>query len=225
MKYFIDSASPEKISEIMKNFHVDGVTTNPTIISRENTDYLTLLKRLRNIVAEKLLFVQVTAKDTDGMILEAKLIKEKIGGNLCIKIPANAAGLAAIMSLSKQGISTTATAVYSIQQAMLCAAAGADFVAPYMSHIDNMCVDSTEIAGDMATLFSHHFPNTHVLAASFRVAEQINRVIMSGVDAITIAPEMFGTLISNRQTDAELEAFEKNWQAFYGDKSVSDLLG
>lgn len=224
MKYFIDSADPKKIYDVMSRFHVDGVTTNPTIISRENTALLPLLENIRRITKDKLLFVQVTAKTTDGIVREAALICEKLGNRLCIKIPANEAGLAAIKTLTAQGIKTTATAVYSVQQAMLCAAAGAEYVAPYMSHIDNMCVDSTEIAGEMAKLFKIHYPDTHVLAASFRVAEQINRVILSGVDAITIAPEMFTTLITNRQTDAELEAFGKNWSAVYGDKSVYDLL-
>lgn len=225
MKYFIDSANPEKIKAVLNGFPADGITTNPTIISRENTELLPLLKTIRALAGEKLLFVQVTAKQHEKMIAEAMLIKENIGGNLCIKIPSDQEGLMAVKALSSLGIPTAATAVYSVQQAMMFAAAGASYVAPYLSHIDNMCVDSSEIAGDMAKLLAVHFPKTEVLAASFRVAEQINRVLMSGVGAVTIAPEMFSALVANRQTEAELEAFDRNWRAVYGDRTLGDMIG
>lgn len=224
MKYFIDSANPEKIKRIMEYYPVDGVTTNPTIVARENTEFLPLMKEIRALCADKTMFVQVTAKTADEMVREAKLMIQALGGELCIKIPATEEGLKAIKSLSCAGVRTTATAVYSVQQALLCAAAGAEYVAPYMSHIDNMCVDSAEIAGEMAKLFTTHFPKTHVLAASFRIAEQINRVILAGADAVTVAPEMFPTLMSSNMTSAELGSFEKNWSAVYGNRSVADLI-
>lgn len=224
MKYFIDSANPEKIKRIMEYYPVAGVTTNPTIVARENTEFLPLMKEIRRLCEGKLMFVQVTAKEAEEMVREAKLITEKLGGELCIKIPATEEGLKAIKLLSAENIRTTATAVYSVQQALLCAAAGAEYVAPYMSHIDNMCVDSAEIAGEMAKLFAAHYPGTHVLAASFRIAEQINRVILAGADAVTVAPEMFPTLMSSNMTSAELGSFEKNWSAVYGDSSVADLI-
>lgn len=225
MQYFIDSANPEKIKKTIEYFPVAGVTTNPTIIAREKAELLPLLKILREITCGKTLFVQVTEKDAERMVSEAEKFISSLGGNLCIKIPATKEGLKAIKSLSAKGVNTTATAVYSVQQALLCAAAGAKYVAPYMSHIDNLCVDSVEVAGEMARLFEKHFPQTHVLAASFRVAEQINRVIMAGVDSVTIAPEMFDTLISNAQTNAELASFEKNWDEVYGDKTAGNMIG
>ena len=224
MKLFLDSADPEKIIRTLDFYPLDGVTTNPTILSRQNTELLPLLKELRKITEGKLLFVQVTAEKSDDMAREAHLIADRLGGDLCIKIPATEEGLRAIKLLSRDGISTTATAVYSVSQAMLAAAAGADYVAPYMSHIDNLCIDSAQVAGDMAKLFREHYPKTNVLAASFRVAEQINRAVLCGVGAVTVAPEMLPVLISNRGTEAELESFEKNWSSVYGAKSVCDLI-
>lgn len=224
MKLFLDSADPEKIIRTLDFYPLDGVTTNPTILSRQNTELLPLLKELRKITEGKLLFVQVTAEKSDDMAREAHLIADRLGGDLCIKIPATEEGLRAIKLLSQNGISTTATAVYSVSQAMLAAAAGADYIAPYMSHIDNLCIDSAQVAGDMAKLFREHYPKANVLAASFRVAEQINRAVLCGVGAVTVAPEMLPVLIGNRGTEAELKSFEKNWSSVYGAKSVCDLI-
>lgn len=224
MKLFLDSADPEKIIRALDFYPLDGVTTNPTILSRQNTELIPLLKELRKITEGKLLFVQVTAEKSDDMVREAHMIADRLGGDLCIKIPATEEGLRAIKLLSRDGISTTATAVYSVSQAMFAAAAGADYVAPYMSHIDNLCIDSAQVAGDMAKLFREHYPKTNVLAASFRVAEQINRAVLCGVGAVTVAPEMLPVLIGSRGTEAELESFRKNWSTVYGDKSVCDLI-
>lgn len=224
LKLFLDSADPEKIRRALDFYPIDGVTTNPTILSRQNTELLPLLKELRKITEGRLLFVQVTAEKSDDMVREAHMIADRLGGDLCIKIPATEEGLRAIKILSRDGISTTATAVYSVSQAILAAAAGADYVAPYMSHIDNLCLDSAQVAGDMAKLFREHYPKTNVLAASFRVAEQINRAVLCGVGAVTVAPEMLPVMIGNRGTEAELESFEKNWSSVYGDKSVGDLI-
>jgi len=224
LKLFLDSADPEKIIRALDFYPLDGVTTNPTILSRQNTELIPLLKELRKITEGKLLFVQVTAEKSDDMVREAHMIADRLGGDLCIKIPATEEGLRAIKLLSRDGISTTATAVYSVSQAMFAAAAGADYVAPYMSHIDNLCIDSAQVAGDMAKLFREHYPKTNVLAASFRVAEQINRAVLCGVGAVTVAPEMLPVLIGSRGTEAELESFRKNWSTVYGDKSVCDLI-
>ena len=224
MKYFIDSANVESIKKTMEYFPVSGVTTNPTIIAREKTDFLPLVKEIRRITDGLLLFVQVTAENAADMVREAKLLKNTLGGDICVKIPATKEGLKAIKQLSAEGVRTTATAVYSIQQALLCAAAGAMYVAPYLSHIDNMSVDSADTAGKAAELFARYYPSTHVLAASFRVAEQINRAILAGVDAVTLTPEMFDVLISNKMTDVELDSFRKNWNGVYGDKTVKDFF-
>lgn len=224
LKLFLDSADPEKIRRALDFYPLDGVTTNPTILSRQNTELLPLLKELRKITEGKLLFVQVTADKSDDMVCEAQKIAKLLGGDICIKIPATEEGLRAIKILSRDGISTTATAVYSVSQAILAAAAGADYVAPYMSHIDNLCLDSAQVAGDMAKLFREHYPKTNVLAASFRVAEQINRAVLCDVGAVTVATEMLPVMIGNRSTEAELESFEKNWSSVYGDKSVCDLI-
>ncbi len=224
MKIFLDSADTEKIKRALDFYPICGVTTNPTIISRRKSELLPLLKELRKITKGKLLFVQATAENSDAIVREAHMICDALGKDICIKIPATEEGVRAIKLLAAEEISTTATAVYTVGQAMLCAAAGADYVAPYMSHIDNLCLDSAEIAGNMEKLFREHYPKTHVLAASFRVAEQIIRAALCGVGAFTVTPEMLPVLISSNGTVAELESFRANWSAVYGEKSVGDLI-
>ena len=224
MKYFIDSANVESIKKVIEYFPVSGVTTNPSIIAREQTEFLPLIKEIRRITSGLLLFVQVTAEKASGMVEEAKMLKNELGGDICIKIPATKEGVKAVKQLSVEGVPTAAPAVYSVQQALMCAAAGAEYVAPYLSHIDNMSIDSVETAGKMAELFARYYPSSHVLAASFRVAEQINRVILAGVDAVTLTPEMFDTLISNKMTESELDSFRSKWNGVYGDKTVKDFF-
>lgn len=104
--------------------------------------------------------------------------------------------------------------MYSVSQAILAAAAGADYVAPYMSHIDNLCLDSAQVAGDMAKLFREHYPKTNVLAASFRVAEQINRAVLCGVGAVTVAPEMLPVMIGNAARKPSLSLLKKTGRRF-----------
>lgn len=118
LKLFLDSADPEKIRRALDFYPLDGVTTNPTILSRQNTELLPLLKELRKITEGKLLFVQVTAEKSDDMVCEAQKTANLLGGDICIKIPATEEGLRAIKILSRDGISTTATAVYSVSQAI-----------------------------------------------------------------------------------------------------------
>lgn len=103
MKLFLDSADPEKIRRALDFYPLDGVTTNPTILSRQNTELLPLLKELRKITEGKLLFVQVTADKSDDMVCEAQKIAKLLGGDICIKIPATEEGLRAIKILSRDG--------------------------------------------------------------------------------------------------------------------------
>jgi len=224
MKYFIDSANVEKIRRITELFPCDGVTTNPTILARESEDPAKTLLEIRKVIGDRLLFAQVTAEKGDLMIRQALTLAEKLGQPLSIKIPATVQGIYAMKELSRRGVSVTATAVYTVQQAMMCAKAGADYIAPYVSHIDDSGIDSTETVGTMAKLLTVHAPKTVILAASFRVTEQINRVIAAGAGAVTVTPETFEKLISSDGTKRETDSFAKNWNAKFGDSEITDFF-
>lgn len=224
MKYFIDSANVDKIKSIVDRFPCDGVTTNPTILARESDDPAKTLLAIREIIKDKLLFAQVTAVDGQAMIAQAKTLCGKIGGALSIKIPASEAGVCAMKELKACGISVTATAVYTVQQAILCAKAGVDYIAPYVAHIDDYGIDSAETVENMARLLSVHSPDTVILAASFRVAEQINRVIAAGAGAVTLTPETYEKLIVSDGTKREVDAFLKNWKSKFGEREITDFF-
>ena len=225
MRYFIDSADLSKVEYVLERFPCAGVTTNPAILARETDDPAKALREIRDLIGDtRTLFAQVTASDYDGMIREAEILKSNLGPAFSVKIPATAEGLRAMTKLAKEGYSVTATAIYSVQQVLLCAKAGADYVAPYVTHIDNLCVDSAEIVGNMAKLLAYHAPRTQVLAASFRVPEQVNRAILAGAGAVTIRPEMFDMLIESTGTDTEIEGFEKTWKEKFGKNGISDFF-
>ena len=226
MLYFLDSAKLTLIESSLAKYPIDGVTTNPTILARDIEDGMTLselLREIRRLTAEKKLFVQVTSDTTDEMVLDAQAIANSLGGDLSIKVPSNTAGFAAIKKLKALGISTTATACYTTSQALLAAKSGADFIAPYVSHIDNLSLDGPAEACAMASLLRSHDLDAQILAASFRTAAQVERCIAGGVTSVTVTAEMLDVLASHPGTDKELCSFRKNWSNRFG-RGIRELL-
>ena len=226
MLYYLDSAKVALVEAALKQYPLDGVTTNPTILARDIEEGMTLselLKELRRLTEGKKLFVQVTSDDAEGMIRDAEKIVSVLGGDLTIKVPSTSEGFEAIKALKAVGISTAATACYSTSQALLAAKAGADFVAPYVSHLDNLSLDGPGVASEMARQFDLHGFGTQVLAASFRTASQVERCIAGGVSAVTVTADMLDLLSAHPGTDKELASFRKNWGAKFG-KGISELL-
>lgn len=226
MQYFLDSADASVIRAALAEYPLAGVTTNPTILARDLPASATLaegLAELRSLTGDKLLFVQVTSDDADGMIEDAHRIIDSIGGRLSIKLPACPEGFAALKYLAAEGISVTITAAYTTSQAMLAAAAGADYVAPYISHIDNLSLDGPTTACEMARQLKLHGYTTKVLAASFRTAAQVERVIAGGAEAVTITADMLGQLAYNTNTEREIEKFHENWSRRF-DGGIRELL-
>lgn len=226
MQYFLDSARLPLIESALKTYPLDGVTTNPTILARDIEDGVSLsslLHRIRELTAGKLLFVQVTSEDTDGMVRDAQNIVRALGGELVIKVPSTKEGFAAIRLLREQGIRTTATACYSVSQALLAAKSGASYIAPYISHLDNLSQDGPAAASEMARQLAFHGLSAQVLAASFRTASQVERCIAGGVTSVTVTAEMLDILSAHPGTDQELNSFRRNWSARFP-AGISELL-
>lgn len=227
MEYYLDSADLSVISASLARWPLAGVTTNPTILARDiapDADLRDLLLAIRRLTGDLRLFVQVTREDTEGMCADARCICRVLGGLLTVKIPATAEGFAAIRQLKAEGISTAATAVYTTSQAMLAAQSGADFAAPYVSHLDNLSEDGPAVAAEMQRQICLHGLPTKVLAASFRTAAQVERCIAGGVQSVTVTGEMLGILSAHPGTDRELSSFGQNWSARFP-SGISELLG
>ena len=223
MRYLIDTASPEKAKKVLEYFPCDGVTTNPTIITREKCDLKRMLSDMREAIGDKMLHVQTMQTEAENMCREAQAIKSLVGEPFYIKLPASKEGLKALDLLKRENIRVTITAVFSPAQALLAARAGADFVAPYVNKLDDVG-DGEECVNKIVTLFKQFGLNTKVLSASFRNVEQVTRVALYGSDYITLPPEFYDKLIWHPMTDLALEGFKTDWANVYGDKKPIELV-
>ena len=225
MLYLIDTADLDAIKKCSEYFPVSGVTTNPTIISREKTDFRTLLYSIREIIGDdKMLHVQATATEADEIVKGAEMIKNVVRGNFYIKIPITREGLRATAICKDKGIGVTMTAIFTQQQALIAAKAGADFVAPYINRLDNIVSDGVRVVEEISDIFKNYDIKTKILAASFKTVEQVHKVSMSGAHAITINPDLFDMLIYHPLTYYAIDDFSKDWESVYGEDKVSDLL-
>jgi len=225
MIYLADSANAKEVAALIDRFPIEGVTTNPTIVARERGDFHELLFSIRKIIGPDLmLHVQTMQTEACAMVREAIVLKDALGGNFYVKIPATAEGLKAIRMLKAQGIRTTATAIFSTQQALLCAKAGADFVAPYVNKLSDICVNAIGVVGEIVREFDRFGLKTQVLSASFRNVDQVNQVALMGSHAITLPVPFYDKLIAHPMTDLALQGFEADWRGIYGDKKPEDLI-
>ena len=226
MLFIIDTADLDAIRKAVEFLPIDGVTTNPTIIAKENkADFLKLIKDIREIIGDDRMFhIQTTAKNADDIIKEAMLLQEAVGGNFYIKIPISEEGLKATMRLRKMGIGVTVTAIFTHAQAIIATKAGASFVAPYVNRIDNVCGDGNNVVAEIVEQFSHYDFDCKVLAASFKNVEQVHRAALCGCHSVTVAPDVLFSFIKHPLTDIALADFDKDWQSVYGDKKIPELL-
>lgn len=225
MLYLIDTANLAAIKKCCEYFPVAGVTTNPTIVSKEKTDFRNLVCSIREIIGDKkMLHVQTTATEAEEILKEAKMIKSAVGGNFYLKIPITREGLKATAMCKDAGINVTMTAIFTQPQALLAANAGADFVAPYINRLDNIVSDGVHVVSEIVNIFKEYNIKTQVLAASFKNVEQVHKVSMTGAHSVTINPDLFDMLIYHPLTYYAIDDFNKDWEMVYGDQKVSDLL-
>ncbi|HCL4549546.1 fructose-6-phosphate aldolase [Clostridium botulinum] len=217
MLILLDTANIESIKNINDIYPLDGVTTNPTIISKEKKDFMGILREIRNVIGEeKMLHVQVIGSKAEDMIEETVYLNEKIGGNLYIKIPVTEQGIKAMKKLSKEGYKITATAIFTAQQALMAAKAGAEFVAPYVNRIDNLMGDGIKVVSDIVNIFETYNINSKVLAASFKNTEQIHNACLKGAHSVTVNEDLINQLIYHPLTDLSVDNFVKDWENQYG---------
>lgn len=223
MEILLDTANLEQIKKYVGLYEITGVTSNPTIISREMADFWPLLTEIKKVIGEKQLHVQVTADTWEEMLKEADCIRERLGKDTYIKVPTTEQGICAMKHLKEEGARVTATAVYTTQQAMMAASAGADYVAPYFNRMNNLNVDSKKVIGDMVQLFRVHGKPTKILAASFKNTEQVMDALTVGAQAVTVSVDLLTTMVENAIIDFAVDGFKKDWIKTYGDKKIYEL--
>lgn len=224
MIYILDTADLAAIKHCNEFYPLSGVTTNPSIIAKEKGDFWQILKEIRSVIGnDKMLHVQTVQTTAKKMVEEAKLIKEKIGGDIYIKIPIGEEGLKAVPMIKNLGIGVTMTAIFTPAQALMAAKAGADFVAPYVNRLDNILGDGTNVVAEIVQQFEIYGLDCKVLAASFKNAEQVHRCALCGCHSVTVSADVLKALITHPMTDAAVEGFERDWKGVYGDKTILDF--
>ncbi|MCR4905721.1 MAG: fructose-6-phosphate aldolase [Clostridiales bacterium] len=209
MKLFIDTANLDEIGAAAKLGVIHGVTTNPTLISRERGDFAAIIREITSLV-DGPVFAEVLAEDADGMVREG-LELAAIHENVCVKIPMTPAGLEAISRLSKEGVKTACTLVFSAAQALLAANAGARYVAPFVGRADDIGWDGIEALSAIADVLSDGDFDTEVIAASVRSPLHVVEAARAGADIATVPPKVLAQMASHPLTDAGLERFRRDW--------------
>lgn len=212
MRFFIDTANIEEIKDIANLGVICGVTTNPSLIAKEGRDFKSVVKEITDIV-DGPISAEVNSYDTEGMIAEARELA-KIHENIVVKVPMTKEALSAIKVLSSEGIKTNCTLIFSLNQAMMAANAGATYVSPFIGRIDDIGYDGMTLIKDIMDVFNLHGISTEVIAASIRTVNHVNDAAKAGCDIATIPYKIFNQMIKHPLTDKGIDAFKKDWDNF-----------
>ncbi|MBN2918785.1 MAG: fructose-6-phosphate aldolase [Lactobacillus sp.] len=212
MKFFLDTANTDDIRKYAELGLVDGVTTNPTIVAREGRDFENVIKEITTIV-DGPVSAEVTANEADKMIEQARALA-KWADNIVVKIPMTEAGLKAVSVLSKEGIKTNVTLVFSVAQGLMAAKAGATFISPFVGRLDDIGSDGVKLIKDLRTVLDNYGLKSEIIAASIRGVQHVEAVALAGSDIATIPAGVFGKMFKHPLTDNGLASFEKDWAEF-----------
>lgn len=220
MKLYIDTANIKDIKEYNRIFKLDGVTTNPTIISKENQkDLNKILKPIvKELSKEQKLFVEVVSNKVKDIIKEAKYIIT-LKENAIPKIPVTKEGLEAIRLLSEEGIDVLATAIMSSTQAYLAIQNGAKYIAPYYNRMNNYS-DSFEEISLMQELIDNGEYDCEIVGAGFKSTRQVKDLMLTGATSLTVTPEILKHMFMHEGTDNAVKTFEDNWAKVYKRKTL-----
>ena len=212
MKIFLDTANVDEIKRINELGLVDGVTTNPTIIAKEGRDFEEVIKEICSLV-DGPVSAEVTGSQAEEMIAEAEVLA-KWARNVVVKIPMTEQGLKAVNTLSKKGIKTNVTLVFTVAQGLMAAKAGATYISPFLGRLDDIGTDSMALIKNLRKVLDNYGYKAEIISASVRGLEHVEKVAELGADIATIPGNLFPKLWSHPLTDKGIEQFEKDWVAF-----------
>lgn len=210
MKIFLDTANIEQIKKALDYGVLDGVTTNPSLVAKENKEFLPLIKEILALVPGPV-SVEVTATKADEMIAQAKEYA-KLGENVVIKVPINLEGLKVVKTLSDLNIKTNVTLIFSSSQALLAAKAGATYVSPFVGRIDDISGDGMALIEEILEIFNNYSIETEVIVASVRHPLHFVQSAIVGADIATIPMDTLEKLLNHPLTDIGMEKFLKDWE-------------
>ncbi|MBN1232861.1 MAG: fructose-6-phosphate aldolase [Candidatus Coatesbacteria bacterium] len=210
MKFFIDTANIKEIETAHQLGILDGVTTNPTLLSREKGDYREILKQICKIV-DGPISAEVISDDSEGMIKEAEKLRE-IGDNIVIKIPCTKQGLIAVNKLRNEEILCNVTLIFSPVQALMSARAGAAFVSPFVGRLDDIQHDGMNLIQDIMTIYDNYCMDTEIIVASIRHPIHVVQAALIGADICTIPFSVIDKLLNHPLTNNGIANFKADWE-------------
>lgn len=209
MKFFIDTANVEEIKAAHELGFIAGVTTNPSLIVKEKRNIHEVIREIASIV-DGSVSAEVIATDAEGMVKEAQELIT-LGENVVIKVPMTAEGLKAVAKLHKQGVKTNVTLVFSANQALLAARAGATYVSPFVGRLDDISQEGVALIEDIADIFMLHDIPTEIIAASIRQPMHILQCAKAGAHIATVPYQVLLNSLKHPLTDAGIERFLQDW--------------
>ena len=217
MKFFLDTANIEQIKKANEMGVICGVTTNPSLIAKEGRDFNQVVAEIASIVDGPISGeVKATTTDAEGMIAEGREIAA-IHPNMVVKIPMTAEGLKAVKVLSAEGIKTNVTLIFTANQALLAARAGATYVSPFLGRLDDISVRGTDLIREIADIFAVAGIETQIICASVRNPMHVTDCALAGGDIATVPFGVLMKMIDHPLTDIGIEKFKKDYIAVFGE--------
>jgi transaldolase len=209
MKFFIDTANIDEIREAHALGILSGVTTNPSLVAKENVSFHDRLREITEIVSGSV-SAEVISTTANEMIEEGKELA-KIAPNITIKVPMTPDGLKAVKTFSELGIKTNVTLIFSANQALLAARAGATYVSPFIGRLDDIGYNGLDLISDIAQIFDIHGIDTEIIAASIRHPQHVTEAALRGAHIATIPYKVLMQLFKHPLTDIGIEKFLADW--------------
>lgn len=217
MKLFIDTANVEDIKKANDMGVICGVTTNPSLIAKEGRDFAEVIKEITTIVDGPISGeVKATTVDAENMIKEGREIAA-IHPNMVVKIPMTVEGLKAVKVLAKEGIKTNVTLVFTANQALLAARAGASYVSPFLGRLDDISMPGIQLIEDIVQIFDNYGFETEIIAASIRNPIHVTDCALAGAHIATIPYGVIEQMTKHPLTDAGIEKFQADYKAVFGE--------
>lgn len=209
MKFFIDTANIEQIKDANDMGMVDGVTTNPSLIAKEDGEFKDIIAQICEIV-DGPVSAEVISLEYEGMVAEARELV-KIADNIAVKIPMTVEGLKAVKTLSAEGIKTNVTLVFSALQALMAAKAGATYVSPFVGRLDDLAQEGMGLIEEIVQIFTNYDFDTQIIVASVRSQLHVLQSALMGADIATIPYGVLKKLAAHHMTDKGIESFLSDW--------------
>jgi len=210
MKFFIDTADVHEIKEAESLGILDGVTTNPTLISKTGRPFRETIEEICTIVKGPV-SAEVVSTDTEGIIKEGRDLA-KIADNIVVKVPLIKDGLKAVKALTSEGIKVNVTLCFSSNQALLAAKAGGTYISPFVGRLDDKGHTGMEVVDEIRTIYDNYDFETEIIVASIRTPLHVRDAALMGADIATIPFDVFNKIVQHPLTDAGLKSFLADWE-------------